>query len=128
MNPINYYKSELDLTLAICTYLRKNNYLFLYDIAAGLHLSAYQSLIASKTRTGRGMPDIIVFHKTQNYSGYAFEVKKNKEAYLNKNGTFKSTPHLKEQIEMLKRFEEQGFYTSFVTSVDEVKKILETIK
>lgn len=122
------YRNELDLTIAICNYLRKSGYLFYCDIAAGLKLSTYQSILVSRLRCGRGLPDIVVFYRDDKYVGYCFEVKKDKGKYLTKNGNYRSDKHIQEQIEVMNRLREQGWFCSFVTSVDEVKEILKNKK
>ena len=117
-------QKELNIVMAICNYLRKKGYLFYCDIAVGLHLTSFQAVLVSRLRCGRGLPDIIVFHRDDKYIGYAFEVKRSKEAYLKKDGQLKKDTHLSEQKEVLDRLTAQGWYANFVSSLDEVKALL----
>lgn len=119
---------EIDITIAICNWLRKNDYLFYCDIAAGLHLSAYQGLLVSKMRYGRGLPDIIVFHRFADYVGLALEVKRSESEFLTKSGQFRSSEHIREQLEVMSRLTEQGWYCEFVTSVQQVENIINKLK
>lgn len=121
-------KSELDITKAICVYLRRNGYLLYCDIAAGLHLSPYQAMLVSQLRCGRGLPDILLFHRFGDYVGLALEVKRSESEFRTKSGQFRSSEHIREQLEVMSKLTEQGWYCEFVTSVQQVESIINKLK
>ena len=121
-------KSELDITKAICVYLRRNGYLFYCDIAAGLNLTGYQAMLVSKMRCGRGLPDLIIFepheHQGKKYCGYAIELKKSLSSVFKKDGSFRNDKHIQEQVEVLKTLADRGWRTAFADSMELIKELL----
>lgn len=125
----NNNKTELDITIEICKWLRKEGFLFYCDIAAGLKLTSYQAMLVSKMRSGRGLPDIIVFCRCKGGEvGFAFEVKRSVNDYLRSDGSYRNSKHIMEQLSVMGILQNNGFICSFVTSVDEVKRIIELNK
>lgn len=124
MKQKNMKKTELEITLSICKWLREEGYLFYCDIAAGLKLTNYQAMLVSRMRWGRGMPDIIVFASNHKYKGFAFEVKKSKDEVFRKDGSFKKNNHIAEQLHIRAYLQTIGWKFDFVFGVEDVKRIL----
>ena len=121
-------KTELEITLSICKWLRNEGYLFYCDIAAGLKLTNYQAMLVSRMRWGRGLPDLIIFepheYEGKKYCGYAIELKKSLSSVFKKDGSYRNDKHIQEQVEVLKMLEERGWRTSFADSVETIKTLL----
>lgn len=114
--------TEKELMNAVCKYLRQRGYLFYGDFAAGMYLSMYQARLVARYRSCIGLPDVVVFHRTEQYVGFAFELKK--QSPYKKNGELRKDAHIAEQHKVLQRLREMGWYADFVWNLEQVKKIL----
>ena len=86
--------------------------LILGDIA-GAKLSKRAAQQAYDCRTGKGMPDIYIFHQVGYYDGLAIELKKSNTKVLLKNGSISKKEHIENQHCMLTRFKYAGWLTGF---------------
>lgn len=114
--------SERVLMNEACKYLKNKGYLFYGDYAAGMYLSMIQARLISRYRSGSGLPDIVVFHRTNDYVGFAFELKK--QSPYKKNGQLKKNQHLYQQNEVLKKLRSIGWYAEFIWDLEQIKKVL----
>lgn len=123
-------KTEEDLHLKICDYLRKNypDVLFRTDFSSGMKMSPGQAVKHKKFQKSRAWPDLfiakakIVEHQvgiqpedTVEYllSGLFLELKAEGTQIYKKDGTLRKNKHIEEQAEMLKLLSQAGYRARF---------------
>lgn len=118
-------KKEESLQLAICNYLRHQypKVIFTCDLSSGMKLSIGQAVRASKMKSSRGLPDLMIFEPNKHYNGLFLELK-SKTPYK-KNGELLSDQHLREQLNILKRLIDNGYKAMFSFGFDETKDIID---
>jgi len=125
-------EKEESITESICHYLHFKGGLVVRIAPSGFFKNGRMLKHKSKF-IRRGVPDILYWH---NGKSYAFEVKKPIEhRYILKHGErIMATPrmnlnkkqiHIREQILIVRELVKQGAIASFVSSIDDVKKLIE---
>ena len=101
-------KKEESLQLAVCNYLRLQypDVIFTSE-SSGVRLTMGQAVKAKKMRSGSKLPDLLILEPKGKYSGLFIELKS--EYPFKKNGEPK-TDHIKEQMQMIERLREKGYY------------------
>ena len=110
-------------TIAIYMKLQYPKGLFHYDLA-GLNLSRAQAGMTKAIQGGRGWPDLFIAYPVNDYKGLFIEVKK-EDTILWKVRGGPATDHIGEQIDMLNRLEELGYYADFGIGFDDCKGIID---
>lgn len=121
-------RKEEAIQLQVCNYLKIQypKILFITDVAAGMKLSIGQAVKASKMRSNRGMPDLIILQpKGDYYHGLCLELKKDGAKMFKRNGEMVSDEHLQEQSEVLKRLRALNYIAEFAVGFDEAKIIID---
>ena len=105
---------EEDAHLAICNYLRMvyPDVIFTSD-ASGLRLGIGLATKFSRLKSGRGIPDLLIFEPRGEYSGLMIEIKREGQKVFKQDGSLYSDVHLKEQAEILDRLKHKGYATYF---------------
>ena len=119
-------KHEENLQLEVCNYiaLTYTNVLFMSDVAAGMKLTKWQAVKASKMRSNRGLPDLIIFSARGGFFGLMLELKKEGTVINLKNGGITSDTHIREQMEVHVKLRNEGYCVTFAVGFDEaVRKI-----
>ena len=116
----------------VCEYLKMQypKVLFNTDLS-GIRLTMGQAVKAKKLRSGNGFPDIVIykaiFDKESNnhYFGLFIEMKRKGEKIFKKDIITPKSEHIAEQIEMIEKLNNEGYYATFCIGFDEAKKIID---
>lgn len=122
-------KKEESIQLSVCKYIKLQypQVIFCCDYAAGIRLNIGQAVKASKMRSSKGLPDIMIFQPSNdhhNYHGLFLELK-TVTPYLKDGITLKKDKHLAEQAEILQALILRGYYAVFAVGFDEAKIIID---
>ena len=131
-------KKEELLHLKVCDYLRKNypDVLFRTDFSSGMKMTPGQAAKHKKFQKSRAWPDLfiaesgvvefkedgLIAHLRKN--GMFLELKADGVKLYKKDGTFRKNKHIKEQVEMLDKLNESGYYARFAVGYDEAIRII----
>ena len=112
----NFFTKEYDLHLAICNYIScyYPDVIFTSDLS-GIKMSIGQALKIKNLKSSKGIPDLLILEPRKGYSGLFIELKLNRSKVYKKNGEIKAdkSGHLENQLEILNRLKEKGYYTCF---------------
>nr|DAS17449.1 MAG TPA: Nuclease [Caudoviricetes sp.] len=131
-------KKEEFLHLKVCDYLHKNypDVLFRTDFSSGMKMTPGQAAKHKKFQKSRAWPDLfiaesgvvefkedgLIAHLRKN--GMFLELKADGVKLYKKDGTFRKNKHIKEQVEMLDKLNESGYYARFAVGYDEAIRII----
>lgn len=127
--------NESDLQVAVADYIRRRypGVLFHSDFGSGIKLTKGQAIKQKRQNGGRrGWPDMLIAETSYieldgdpcRLSGLFLELKKEGTRIYKKDGT-PASPHIAEQIEVLKSLEEREYAARFAVGFDEAKKIID---
>ncbi len=116
---------EESIQIQVCTYLKWQypEVLFVCDFAAGIKLNMGQAVKASKMRSCKGLPDIMIFKPRREHLGLFIELK-NKTPFK-KNRELKKDAHLEQQQSVIDRLNSEGYFATFSTGFDETKRLID---
>jgi len=140
-------KQEERIQIALSDYLRMQypNVIFTFD-ASGLKLPKGLAIKAKKMRSGRGIPDLMIFANSFKgdsqlpYYGLFIEIKTSRsDVYLKDGKTYKKSvttikkggvvvekyDHIEEQAAMIERLDAEGYAATFGFGFDGCKKIID---
>lgn len=120
-------KTELQHHLEVAKWLKRKKALvpiFRTDYAAGLKLTAGQAKNHSRMQSGPGYPDLFIAKPVGQYHGLYIELKKDRDAILNKNGSMKSDPHIRQQLAVLLKLKELGYAAAFAVGHIQAKQVI----
>ena len=108
-------KTEENLHLKICDYLRKNypDVLFRTDFSSGMKMSPGQAAKHKKFQKSRAWPDLFIAESNTLASGLFLEIKAENVIVFKKNGKIRRNKHLIEQDKMLKELRKKGYRARF---------------
>lgn len=111
--------TETNLHIRIAYYIRHNypDVIFTSE-SSGIKLTIGQAVLQKKMRSGRALPDLMVFEPRRGYNGMFLEIKKDGVNIYKKNGEIKRDKHLQEQEEVLSRLTEKGYFAKFVVGYE----------
>ena len=111
---------------AVCQYLKSQypKVIFNTDMS-GLKLTIGQSVQAKALRSSRGFPDIVIYEPRGGYHGLFIEMKRTGEKLYKKNGDPK-TDHIREQIEMVHKLKDLGYYAFIAYGFNDAKDVIDT--
>lgn len=117
-------KQEEILHKSICEYIKLQypNILFKSDLS-GEFTTMNRAKKNKEMRSNKGFPDLEILHYSEIYNGLFIEFKK--ESPYKKDGFFKKSKHLQEQIEVHKKLRLQNYYVRFAWEFEEAKKIID---
>ena len=120
-------KKEDNLQVAVCKYLHSQypDAIFICDVASGMKLQPWIAKKISFQKSSRGIPDITIYKKNNQYSGLCLELKKDREGVFLKDGSISTSKHISEQNNMLQRLTKEGFYAVFSCGWSDTKKIID---
>jgi hypothetical protein len=124
-------KHEENLQRQICHYLRVQypNAIFRSDYASGLHLTMHQAAIHKSLQSSRSFPDLMVLSPRRDFYGLFLELKREGTTIIIKKGPKKgqlvASPHIREQLVMLKALRARGYYATFACGFDQAKSIID---
>jgi len=120
-------KEEEKIQMQLSDYIKIQypDVIFTFD-ASGLRLPISLAVKAKRMRSGRGIPDMMIFATGVGYNGLFIEIKANRsDVYLKDNITLKKDEHIGEQSIMLRRLRSEGYYATFGVGFDGCKKIID---
>ncbi|HDZ15595.1 hypothetical protein LCGC14_0501030 [marine sediment metagenome] len=99
---------------AICKYIKFTypDVIFTSD-GSGLRLTKGLAAKFAFLKSGRGIPDLLIFEPNKTYKGLFLEVKKADEKIFKKDGTLYADEHLQEQASILDRLQHKGYAAYF---------------
>ena len=108
-------KTEENLHLKICDYLRKNypDVLFRTDFSSGMKMTPGQAAKHKKFQKSRAWPDLFIAESNNFASGLFLEIKAEDVVVFNRNGKIRKNKHLIEQDKMLKELRKKGYRARF---------------
>ena len=108
-------KTEENLHLKICDYLRKNypDVLFRTDFSSGMKMTPGQAAKHKKFQKSRAWPDLFIAESNTLASGLFLEIKAENVIVFKKNGKIRHNKHLIEQDKMLKELRKKGYRARF---------------
>ena len=114
-------KTEENLHLKICDYLRKNypDVLFRTDFSSGMKMSPGQAAKHKKFQKSRAWPDLFIAESNILASGLFLEIKAENVIVFKKNGEIRQNKHLIEQDKMLKELSKKGYRARFAIGYDQ---------
>ena len=97
----------------ICDYLKlhKDKPMFNTDMS-GIKLPKGLAIKASKLRSNKGFPDIVIYEPRGGYFGLFLELKS--EIPFKKDGQPKKNAHLEEQAAVIEKLKSKGYYARFI--------------
>lgn len=119
--------TELSVHNAICKYLKLQypNAMFMSDFAAGIKLSHLMASRQSNQKSNHSYPDVIIFEPRGGYAALFIELKRDRDALYNKDGSFKKSEHLDRQRECHRSLRERGFMAEFACGFDEARHFID---
>ena len=120
-------KTELQHHLEVAKWLKRKRAImpiFRTDYAAGLKLTAGQAKNHSRMQSGPGYPDLFIPKPVGKYHGLYIELKKDRDAILNKNGSMKADPHIRKQLDVLMQLKELGYAAAFAVGHTQAKQVI----
>lgn len=124
--------TEAQLQEAVCKYISHQypSVMFNSDMS-GVKLTKGQAIRASKLRSSRGFPDLVIYEpKYQgvqiSFSGCLFiELKREGVKITKKDGTLVADTHIREQAAVIQELRERGYVAEFACGFDEAKQIID---
>jgi len=131
--------TEAQLQIAVCNYIRLQypNVIFWSDLS-GVYMSKAASGMAKAMRSSRSIPDLFIAHPIHPHNGMFLELKT--ETPFKKDGSLKRQMkpikdrrgrkigeynHLQDQLEMLNKLTDLGYFASFGVGFDECCDIID---
>lgn len=118
--------SEESLQIAVSRYLKLQypDVLFTAE-SSGIKLTMGQAVKAKKMRSGRGLPDLIIFEPRYGYHGLMLELKKEGTVIYKKDGSLRKNEHLAEQKAVIDKLISKKYYADFVIGFDDAKRVID---
>lgn len=92
---------------------------------AGVRLTKYQASKASKLRSSRAFPDLVIYEKRHGSAGLFIELKAPGVKIYKKDGSLVANKHIQEQAEMIYRLTRRGYAATFAVGFDEARKAID---
>ena len=122
--------TEETIQKQICQYVKMQypDILFNTDLS-GIKLPMGLAVKVSKLRSSRAFPDLVFYEPRKingkMYYGLFIELKKDGVKIFKRNGAVVANGHIKEQIKMITKLSEKGYYACFAIGFDEAKEIID---
>lgn len=119
--------TESQIQKAVCEYLRLQypDVIFISD-ASGLKTSIGVAKQLKFLRSCRGIPDLIILQPNPPYHGLFIEIKRSHDEIFKKDGSLRSSTHIKEQASLLTKLSELGYFCAFGCGIDNCIRIIDT--
>jgi hypothetical protein len=120
-------RTELDHHLEVAKWLKRRKRqvpIFRTDYAAGLKLTGGQARNHTRLQSGPGYPDLFIPKAVGEYHGLYIELKKDRDAILNKDGSMKADKHLRQQLKVLMQLRDDGYAAAFAVGHTQAKQVI----
>ena len=117
---------EKNIHLQVCQFidLQYPNVIYTSD-PSGLRLSMGLRMEVKRKRSKRyKIPDLIILHPSQTYSGLILEIKKDVSEVYTAKGELRKSDHVAEQAETLRELSRLGYKAVFGCGFDHCVKII----
>ena len=119
-------KQEEKLQIAICRYTKYQYPKIVFNSdQSGLSTSIGQAVKMKKARSNHAQLDVVILKSKYPYHALILEVKKSKEEIFKKDGGYRKSEHLQDQINTKSILEEDSYAVHFVWSLDMAKEIID---
>lgn len=110
----------------VCMYLKTHypDVIFTSE-ASGYYATIGQAAKRKRTRSRRGLPDLIILAQRRGYAGLMIELKAENKSPYKKNGELKTSEHIQEQAEVLRELEEEGYFATFCVGFGEAVAVID---
>ena len=117
--------NEKDLQINVCSWLKLQypDVIFTSE-SSGLRLTMGQARSLAKQRSGKGLPDLMIFEPRGDYSGLFIELKREGEKVFRRDGQIRSDVHLQEQYNIINRLNNKGYLAGFAIGFDEARNMI----
>lgn len=92
---------------------------------SGIRLPMGLATKASKLRSTRAFPDIMIFEPNQEHYGLFLEVKADRKAVFRKDGSLRDLQHIREQQAKIESLIKRGFLAMFVWEFEQSKVVID---
>ncbi len=93
--------------------------------SSGLRMTKGQAVKAKKMRSGRGLPDLMIFEARYGYNGLFLELKKEGTRVYKLDGSLRKDKHLEEQQAVINDLNSKGYFAQFVIGFDDAKEVID---
>jgi hypothetical protein len=117
--------NEKDLQINICRWLKLQypEVIFTSE-SSGLRLTIGQARSLAKQRSGKGLPDLMIFEPRGDYHGLFIELKREGEKVFRRDGQIRSDAHLQDQYSVINRLNDKGYLAEFAIGFDEARALI----
>ena len=117
--------NEKDLQINICRWLKLQypEVIFTSE-SSGLRLTISQARSLAKQRSGKGLPDLMIFEPRGGYHGLFLELKREGEKVFRRDGQIRSDAHLQDQYSVINRLNDKGYLAGFAIGFDEARALI----
>ena len=118
---------ESDIHTQVCKYIKAQypKIIFLSDFGAGIKMTDGMARRQVAQKSNHSFPDLMIFEPRNGFHGLFIELKRDIDSLYNKNGLFKKSEHIENQINCLMELCELNYYAVFACGFDEAKKIID---
>lgn len=117
---------EAKIQSQVCKYLRdKYPEIRFCSDSSGIKLDAQAAAKLARSKSGRGIPDLIILEPRLGYNGLLIEIKKDNVTLKNKKGEYIGA-HFKEQGLMLSELSDKGYLALFGVGLIHCLAIIDT--
>lgn len=122
----SYYNPEYLVHKAICQYLNvQYPFVIYHSDAMGLNLTKAQRGMFKPLRKSTGFPDLMILEPKGVWHGMFLEIKADGKSPFKKDGTIKSSEHLKNQDNYHAKLQLRGYKALFVVGFDQAKQVID---
>jgi hypothetical protein len=109
----------------VCSYIRFQHpdAIFFSDLS-GIKMSIGLAKKMSVLKSSKGIPDLFIAEPRGSYHGLFIEMKKTGENIFQKDLVTPVSVHVTEQIQMLQRLREKGYYAKFAIGFNDAVSII----
>lgn len=110
----------------ICEWMKRQypKVIFTCDLSSGMRLTIGQAVKATKMRSSRGLPDLMIFASRGQHKGLCLELKRKDIRIFKADGQMVSDPHIREQAAILERLKAEGYAALFSCGFENTVKII----
>jgi hypothetical protein len=117
---------EDQIHVMVCDYLRlKYPHVIFTTESSGIRLSIGAAKKLKKKRSCSGLPDLLIFYPSGEYSGLFIEIKQKESDVFNKKGVLRCLPHILEQYSIIMRLKALGYCAEFGFGFDDCRQIID---
>lgn len=118
--------NEAQLQEQVCRYL-KTQYpeVIFTSESAGYYATIGQATKRKRTRSNKGLPDLLILEPRKVYHGLMIELKAEGKSPYKKDGTLRTDKHTQEQAEVLQALLDKGYLATFATGYEEAVRVLD---